>query len=1109
MRNRISTLLFGVLFFVLTTGNYAQGQVTTVKLIDSYDLLKRGIALNDTGLFDKAADLFEQISRNDTNYALAVYEDAVSRISAGEDSLAIGVCRKGIDLHTEYTSDFYKFLSSAYVDMDRNDDAIKLLKDTAIPAYPNVYLLQYSVGLAYYKSHKYDSAIAAFERALNLNIFHASSHYYIGKCCLEQGRMIPALLSFQFYLMLEPSTSRSFSTVQLVEQVTEGKYDYNKATMVDPSKYNDDAFTDLDQIIKSKIALSDDYKAKTKIAFGVIKQCQLLLEKLTYTPNTNNFWMEEYVPFFTDLQKKGYFEPYAYYIMSSVNNDDLQKDISKNKRKITDYTDWAGKYIAEKRDKKEVTINGVKKTITHIFYDNNLPEATGEENAKGKTIGDWVIYNQYTGNPEAKGKFNANGNKDGEWIWYYYDGTMKEKTVFADGKHEGSSEVWYRNGAQKGKYNYHNDKLNGEVSEYNASGILTTHGSYVDDKPSGAYTLNYSDGKQHYTATYASTGLDGDLKEYYLTGQTSVASTCKNGKKNGTVTDYWPNEKIKDQGEYKDDNLVGTWKFYFQDGTLQKEGTYSGDSKAIDLWTTYYRNGKKAEEFNHNKVGELNGMDVMYDDDGIKYGDLEFKNDILQHATYYDKSGKTLFDAKISGGKMMLQNYYSNGVKANEGETMNGKRTGKWSFYTSTGALTSEENYKNGLVEGMKVDYYNDGKVKDSLTYFADVPNGLYHEYHQNGQLQAIGWYVYGMKQGDWYYYNTRGTLSTHAYYLNNNTYGYDDFYDVNGHLSTEEYTNSLGYFDKVWVYDTTGKKVMYTYLSDKGNGAYKSTYGNGQTKIERTYVAGDADGHQKIYYYDGKLKSECDFLSGNRQGKLTNYYDNGNTESVFIYDNGNVNGAASRYFPSGKIKYTENFMGDNEDGEYKEFYETGKPHRIGHYNDGEKDGETKYYFEDSSYYCSVWYHNGLVTGYSYPGKDGKPVATIALEKGAGNMVCYYANGAKALECTYVNGVFDGKRTMYGPDGKVYEEETYHDGDNMGLQKYYYKGGKIKAEENYYMGDMDGTCTYYYETGKPEHTESWVAGKRHGAFKYYDKLGKLIKTTIYYDDDILTEKTGK
>ncbi|HXB13909.1 MAG TPA: toxin-antitoxin system YwqK family antitoxin, partial [Bacteroidia bacterium] len=334
--------------------------------------------------------------------------------------------------------------------------------------------------------------------------------------------------------MIEPGTSRSFSTVQLIEQVSEGKYDYNKATVVDPSKYNDDAFSDLDQIIKSKIALSEDYKAKTKVSFGVMKQCQLLLEKLTYTPNTNNYWMEEYVPFFTDLQKKDYFEPYAYYIMGSVNNDDLQKEISKNKRKITEFTDWAGKYIALKRDKRDVTVNGVKKTMTYIYYENNLPEAFGEENAKGKSIGDWVIYNEYSGNIEAKGTFNSNGNREGEWVYYYYDGTMKERSHFVDGKHEGTSEIWYKNGAIKDRYNYKNDKLNGEVSEYNTSGILSTHGSYVNDKPIGPYALYYSDGKQHYTATYIEAGLDGDLKEYYLDGQVSVASICKNGKKTGT-----------------------------------------------------------------------------------------------------------------------------------------------------------------------------------------------------------------------------------------------------------------------------------------------------------------------------------------------------------------------------------------------------------------------------------------------------------------------------------------------------------------------------------------------------------------------------------------------
>lgn len=1132
MGNRARRYFLPILCVLLIICNYSKGQQTT-DLVDSYDLLTQGVTLIDSSQFDKASELFEQITRNDTNYVLALYEDAISRISAGEDSLGSVICHKGIALKTQYSCDFYKFLANAYIDMDKNKEAIKLLRDTAIPAYPNVYLMQYSLGLAYYKSHMYDSAIAALERSINMNVFHASSHYYLGKCCLEQGRMIPALLSFQFFLMLEPGTSRSFSTIQLMEQVTEGKYDYNKATIVDPSKYNDDAFSDLDQIIKSKIALSEDYKAIPKFAFGVMKQCQLMLEKLSYTPNTNNYWMEKYVPLFTDIQKKGYFEPYIYYIMGSVNNDDLQKEIEKNKKKIKDFAEWAGKYIADKRNVREVTINGTKKTVHYLYYDNYLPEAFGEQDAKGKSIGDWIVYNQYTGNLQAKGSFNANGNRDGLWTYYYFDGTLKEKTNYVDGKQEGLSEMWYSNGAQKGKYNYKNDKLNGEVTEYNSSGIISTHGTYVNDKPIGHYELYYADSKLHYTANYAEGGLEGPLKEYYLNGQLSVSSNCKQGKKDGATSDYWSTGKLKDTGVYKEDNQIGAWKFYSQDGTLEKTGNFNSAGKPVDLWTSYFRNGKKSEEFNYNSNGQLNGMDILYDDDGLKYGQLEFKNDELQHITYYDKTGKVIYDNKLNNGKIDQQNFYPTGVKASEGLVKDGKRSGTWKFYSVTGALSAVEHYDGDSMQavlnyilkdngkkvkfkkdkeikhegrnGMQTDYYADGKVKDSVYYNDDLANGRYHSYFENGQLKAVGWFVMGTKEGDWYYYNAHGVLSAHTYYLFDNVSGYDDFYDVEGHISTEEYTNSLGYFDKCTLYDSTGK-VTFSYVSDKGNGTYKTTYSNGQEKSEHTYISGNADGHQKTFYYNGKLKTECDFVSDNHQGKYTSYYENGNIESVFNYEIGSANGDAMRYFENGKTKTIEHYLNDNEDGNYRENYENGKPLRIGQFTNGDKQGKMNLYFEDSSLCAVTDYHNGLIIGYSYAGKDGNPVAEIPVEKGNASVTCYYANGTKSLECTYVNGMFEGKRTVYTPEGKPYEEETYKQGNEMGTQKYYYRSGKIKAEENYYWGDKDGASTYYYETGKTEHTESWVSGKRHGLFKYYDKTGKLIKTVTYYDDDEIAEK---
>src|ERR1700761_6453359 len=102
MRKRIVSFLIVLVMLSFFCSKNVSAQ-KNIPLIDSYDLLQKGIALADSGQYDKASALYEQISRNDTNYSLALYEEAISRISGGEDSIAIGLCRRGIELNTEYT----------------------------------------------------------------------------------------------------------------------------------------------------------------------------------------------------------------------------------------------------------------------------------------------------------------------------------------------------------------------------------------------------------------------------------------------------------------------------------------------------------------------------------------------------------------------------------------------------------------------------------------------------------------------------------------------------------------------------------------------------------------------------------------------------------------------------------------------------------------------------------------------------------------------------------------------------------------------------------------------------------------------------------------------
>jgi len=335
---------FAFIFILLNCQVYGQQKIPTVNYADSINL---GIAYSDKGAYDKASALYEAVPPGDTNYARALLEDAVTKELAEKDSVAITICYKGLKQGSEYASAFYNTIASCYISESNYAVAIKLLKDTALPKYSNAPTLYFTLGLAQYKMHAYSDAINSFEKSIDLDIYDPLSHYFLGRCCLEQGRLIPALLSLQFYLVLQPQTSRSYTTIGLIEQLVKNRYQYDTAYTANPWTYHDNSFTELDLIIRSKIAMNSQYVSNTKINYNFVKQIQLFLEQLKYVPSTGNYWMEKYVPFFTDLQQKKYLEPYLYFIMSSINDPNIEKGITKNSKGIRTFARWAYEDIAK------------------------------------------------------------------------------------------------------------------------------------------------------------------------------------------------------------------------------------------------------------------------------------------------------------------------------------------------------------------------------------------------------------------------------------------------------------------------------------------------------------------------------------------------------------------------------------------------------------------------------------------------------------------------------------------------------------------------------------------------------------------------------------------
>ena len=82
-----------------------------------------------------------------------------------------------------------------------------------------------------------------------------------------------------------------------------------------------------------------------------------------------------------------------------------------------------------------------------------------------------------------------------------------------------------------------------------------------------------------------------------------------------------------------------------------------------------------------------------------------------------------------------------------------------------------------------------------------------------------------------------------------------------------------------------------------------------------------------------------------------------------------------------------------------------------------------------------------------------------------GEKLVFYPNGKTAEKASYVNGKLDGTSIWYAENGQVLKEFLYKDDELNGVSKYFDSDGNIKAE-GVYRSDLKHGIWKYYEDGK-------------------------------------------
>lgn len=170
------------------------------------------------------------------------------------------------------------------------------------------------------------------------------------------------------------------------------------------------------------------------------------------------------------------------------------------------------------------------------------------------------------------------------------------------------------------------------------------------------------------------------------------------------------------------------------------------------------------------------------------YFDANWNRTLKSRASFYHLETK-------SGNLVSFTDYWmSNHQKQNEGQYLNGKESGLWTWWFKTGQKDWEVTYVNGQKEGTQTHWYPSGKLKKKIGYAADKTDGPCIWWFENGTKELDATYKKGYFDGVRTTWHANGEISAKERYLEGAPIGIWTKYDESGtEISREDYGGDFG----------------------------------------------------------------------------------------------------------------------------------------------------------------------------------------------------------------------------------------------------------------------------------------------------------------------------
>lgn len=327
--------------------------------LPAHDLVEEGIKLYDAGQYSEAEAKYKQALAAAPKDAVALSELALTYNTMGRNKEAVDICEKLLKADPDSDQSVYVTYGNSLDALKKPKDACRAYED-GLKHHPSSSSLYFNLGVAQVTSGQVPAGIGSFQQSVALNPDHASSHMSLGVMQMASHARIPAIMSLGRFLVLEPRGPRATqrlptldkAMMQGVTRTGEQSITINISEEAlkgaDGKRKGPDNFGGVDMMMSlmGATALTKEAKVKTPIEGFVLQfssMCKMLGEQ---SAKQEGFTWNYYVPYFVELEKKGYVPAFSYLAHASQTDvPEVQQWLSAHPNEVAVFQEWSKTYI--------------------------------------------------------------------------------------------------------------------------------------------------------------------------------------------------------------------------------------------------------------------------------------------------------------------------------------------------------------------------------------------------------------------------------------------------------------------------------------------------------------------------------------------------------------------------------------------------------------------------------------------------------------------------------------------------------------------------------------------------------------------------------------------